>query len=265
MGLIFDQKSAAVFEEWHRSSQGQAVDAALSRLILRLAKPIAGERVLDIGCGTGNHMLMLRKLGLDVAGLDASPCMIKKAEERLGHRCRVKRGEAEDLPFDDNEFDMAVMIHTLEFLDNPLQALREAGRVARKRVFVGVINGFSWQGFARRVHGYAGNRLFARARFYSFWGLRRILIRAYGDVPIAWGCLGSRSCLGEQEGITSGESVAWHGLPFGPFLGMAASMRYTHRTQPLPLTIGIKKARGSLVRPAVGMEDIKAEQRGYPS
>jgi SAM-dependent methyltransferase len=210
-------------------------------------------------------MLMLRKLGLDVAGLDASPCMIKKAEERLGHRFRVKRGEAEDLPFDDNEFDMAVMIHTLEFIDDPLEALREAGRVARKRVFVGVINGLSWHGFIRRIHGYAGNPLFARARFHNFWGLRRILIQAYGDVPIAWGCIGGRTRFGGNGERVAGDSGQWQGLPFGPFLGMAASMRYTHRTQPLPLTIGIKKARGSLVRPAVGMEDIKTEQRGYPS
>jgi ubiquinone/menaquinone biosynthesis C-methylase UbiE len=265
MGLIFDQKSAAVFEEWHRSSQGQAVDAALSRLILQLVEPIAGERVLDIGCGTGHHMLMLSKLGLDVTGLDASPCMIKKAEERLGHRCLVKKGEAEDLPFDDNEFDAAFLIHTLEYLENPVEALREAGRVARKKVFVGVCNGLSWHGVSMKLQGYMGNPLFARARFYNVWGLRRLLQEVYGDVPIVWQCIGSRTRVRGDSGLVAGESGIWDGSPFGPFLGMAASMRYTHRTQPLPLTIGIKKARGSLVRPAVGMEDIKTEQRGYPS
>jgi len=265
MGLIFDQKASAIFEEWRSSSQGRAVEDALSDLVLRLLEPAAGERVLDIGCGTGNHMMMLHTLGLDVAGIDASPCMVKKAGQRLAHRCPVKKGAAEDLPFDDNEFDTVFLIHTLEFLEDPVEALREAGRVARKAVFVGVLNGLSWHGLARKAQGLMGNPLFARATLYHFWGLRRLLKEVYGDVPIAWGCVGARPPFRPDRELSSGPSAIRVRSPFGPFLGMAASMRYTVKTRPLPLKIGVEKVRGrSLARPVVGMEDAAGKGSSPP-
>ena len=115
MGLIFDENSAGFYESWRRSSQSRAIERSMEQLVLSLIDPEPGERVLDIGCGIGNHLLMFNKLGLNVSGVDASPYMVQEAKSRLGHRSTIKVGMAEDLPFDDNEFDLAVLVNTLEF------------------------------------------------------------------------------------------------------------------------------------------------------
>jgi len=126
MGLIFDENSAGFYQSWHRSSQSRAIEKSMEQLVLSLIDPEPGERVLDIGCGTGNHLIMFNKLGLNVSGVDASSHMVQEAKSRLGHRSTIKVGMAEDLPFDDNEFDLAVLVNTLEILYKPLLALLEA-------------------------------------------------------------------------------------------------------------------------------------------
>jgi ubiquinone/menaquinone biosynthesis C-methylase UbiE len=119
MGLIFDQNTLDFYDAWRRSSSKPNHREILEPLLVSLLDPKPGERVLDIGCGTGNHLIMFSKMGLDVSGVDASPQMLEKARARLGHKSNFKIGMAEDLPFDDNEFDLAVLINTLEFMDTP--------------------------------------------------------------------------------------------------------------------------------------------------
>ncbi len=256
MGLIFDKNTARIYESWYQSSQGRAIDRSIEQLVLTLLDPKPGERVLDIGCGAGNHLIIFNKLGLDVSGIDASSHMIHKAEERLGQRCTLKTGTAEALPFDDNEFDLAVFINSLEFLDDPLQALREAGRVSNRRVFVGVINSLSWTGLLRRIQGYFGEPLFGRARFFSLWQLKSFLQMAYGPVPVSWGCIKVRPSFIEEM-MPSGKPVwSWRHSPFGFFLGFSATMVYRHKMDNLPLKVRLKKASQSLMG-ARTIEDLK--------
>ena len=101
MGRVFDSGSARLYEEWLNSSEGISVDRLSTELIMRLLQPKKGERVLDIGCGTGNHLLLFYRIGLDVTGLDASSYMLDIARSRLGHRASLEVGRAEDLPFED--------------------------------------------------------------------------------------------------------------------------------------------------------------------
>ena len=262
MGLIFDNHIARIYESWHQSSHGQAIDRSIEQLLMALLDPRAGERVLDIGCGTGNHLLILSKLGLDVSGLDASPYMIYKAKARLGHRSSLKTGRAEDLPFDDNEFDIAVLINTLEFLDDPIQALHEAGRVAKRNVFIGVINSFSWNGLLRRIQGYLGDPLFGRAKFFNLWQLKSLLHLAYGRVPISWGCIRIRPSFIEDISPFAKDFWGRRQFPFGCFLGISATMLYGVKTDNLPVKISIKKARQSLIG-AKTLEDAK-RSKGVP-
>jgi len=98
MGLIFDENSAGFYETWRRSSQSRAIERSMEQLVLSLIDPEPGERVLDIGCGTGNHLLMFNKLGLNVSGVDASPHMVQEAKSRLGTPLYYQEGMAEDFP-----------------------------------------------------------------------------------------------------------------------------------------------------------------------
>ena len=244
MGFVFDKKTAAIYEDWYQSAQGRAVDKGMESLIADLADPIPGDRVLDIGCGTGNHLIIMSKLGLDVTGIDYSPYMIKAAKKRLGHRCELKTAPAEDLPFEDNEFQTAFLINTIEFLDNPVAALREAGRVAKNRVFVGVFNSLSWSGLAKRGQGYLGNALFGRVKLYNLWQLRFLMKQAFGDAAVTWGSIGSLHGFPGQKRQSSKAPQSMKRSPFGAVLGMSVTLRYRFTTQGLPLKVGMNKVPG---------------------
>ena len=216
-------------------------------LLVSLLDPQPGQRVLDIGCGTGNHLIMFSKMGLDVSGVDASPQMLAKARARLGHKSNFKIGMAEDLPFDDNEFDLAVLINTLEFMDNPLSALREAGRVAKNKIFIGVLNSFSWNGFLKTLQGYFGDPLFGQARFYNLWQLKSLLKLAYGPVPISWQSVRIAPSFLEDTFSFHKDDVGCRNSPFGFFLGLSATLVYHYETDNIPLKVRLKTAGQSLM------------------
>jgi ubiquinone/menaquinone biosynthesis C-methylase UbiE len=221
MGLIFDIEFARRYESWSRSARGRAMDRFVEKAIYELLDPRPNERVLDIGCGSGNHLLFFNKLGIDINGVDASPYMIDIARRRLGHRCTLRRCMAEDLPFDDNEFDLAVLINTLEFLDDPLKALREAGRVAKRKVFICVINSLSWRCMIDRLQGLISENVSRHIVPYHIWELKSYVRKAYGPIPVAW----------RSEG---------HGA-FGTFLGLSATMEYRVITDNLLLKLSMGK------------------------
>ncbi|OPX33384.1 MAG: hypothetical protein B1H11_12830 [Desulfobacteraceae bacterium 4484_190.1] len=246
MGIIFDKNIAGFYESWRRSYQGQTIERSIEKQILTFLDPRPGERVLDIGCGTGNHMIIFNKLGLNVSGIDASPYMLDKAGERLGKRCTLKKGMAEALPFDDNEFDLTVLINTLEFLDDPLEALREAGRVTNRKIFIGVLNGFSWNGLLKRIKGYFGDPLFNHVKFYNLWHIKSLFRDAYGDTPVSWGCINIYPSFIEGRGPVSKIFTECRYSPFCCFLCISVTMTYQIRTKNLPLKISVKTASQSL-------------------
>jgi len=259
MGIIFDKKDEQMYRSWYRSNEGRAIEGCIEQLIRTLLRPRPGERVLDIGCGSGNHLIVFNRMGLDVSGIDASPYMIQKAEERLGHRCGLKTGVAESLPYEDNEFDMAVFINSLEFMDNPLQALREAGRVTRKKVFIGVVNSLSWSGLLRKVQGYLGDPLFSRVRFYNLWQVKSLLQMAYGPVSVSWGCINPRSFRGERVSCPENGFMYGKYSPFALFLGFSATLEYRMKTDDLRLKVKLKKA-GRPLMGAKTLENLKRDK-----
>lgn len=247
MDLIFDSNSARLYDSWRQTPQGRAMERSAERLIIKLLNPRPGERILDIGCGDGNHLIFFSKLGLDINGVDASSYMINRARERLGNRCFLKTGMAQDLPFEDNEFDLAVLINTLEFLDDPLQALREAGRVANRKVFIGVMNSLSWHCVRSKLQCFFHESLFNHVRFYTLWDLKAYIQRAYGPIPVAWGCEQIWPNFVEKfGGGFLSDFFDLNRSPFGFFLGLSARMVYRMKTNIIPLKIGIKEARHSI-------------------
>jgi len=260
MTLIFDRNSARFYESWRRSSQSRAIERSLDTVVRSVLDPIPGERLLDIGCGDGTHLLMFNRIGLDVTGVDASADMVETARSRLGHRSHLRVGVAEDLPFDDNEFDLAALIHTLEFLDNPLPALREAGRVARRKVFVGVFNSLSCTGILKRIQGFFGDPLFGQATFYNLWQIKSLIQLAYGNIPISWECIRIIPSFLQEMVPWGTEVLGNRHSPFGFFLGLSASLVYRVHTDQTPLKVRLQAAGQSLF-PARPIEEPKAQPR----
>lgn len=102
-------------------------EAPYRREGLRLFSPGSGERLLDIGCGTGETLVELARAVGDsgeVFGIDISPAMVSCAREKLErrgvkNRTNVVIGDASRLPFDTSVFDGIFLSFTLELFDTP--------------------------------------------------------------------------------------------------------------------------------------------------
>ncbi len=95
----------------------------------------AGQRVLEVGCGSGVFLRAAVDRGASVVGLDASESLIELARERVPEADLVV-GDMQFLPFDDDTFDLVAGFNTFFFAADMVAALREAGRVAKPGVSV---------------------------------------------------------------------------------------------------------------------------------
>lgn len=256
MGLVFDTRTAKAYEAWYRSPEGRALDQSLEQMLFTLLEPRPGDRALDVGCGSGNHLAILGRLGLDGTGVDASPCMVRGARDRLGDRCTLKVGTAEALPFEDNAFDFVVLINTLEFVDNPLEALREAGRVASRKVFVGVINALSWHGIRKKFRGFAGDPLFGEARFFNLWALKSLLREAFGHAPVSWRSVRIGTSFPSRARPPGPDPFGLSRSPFGAFLGLSVAIAYRVRALTIPLSVKVRQAGQSVIGTG-SLQDLK--------
>ncbi|MCH8161251.1 MAG: class I SAM-dependent methyltransferase [Chloroflexi bacterium] len=111
----------------------QAIDPRLLDL-----KP--DSRLLDVGCGTGRHILELSRYEGTFVGLDMSEEDLKKMryllalaaqEGRLVANVHMAQGDGMSLPFEDNEFDQVICTETLEHVDDDEAMLRDLIRVLR--------------------------------------------------------------------------------------------------------------------------------------
>lgn len=93
------------------------------------------RRALDVGVGSGVFAEAFAGMGLEVQGVDVNPEMVAAAK-RFVPEGQFKEGVAEALPFDDASVDVVFMGLVLHETDDTLQAIREAARVATRRVAV---------------------------------------------------------------------------------------------------------------------------------
>ena len=94
-----------------------------------LVPPVAGLRVLDVGCGTGRTTAWLAGAGAEVAGFDASPEMLRQARERVPSAALEVADLADPLPFGDGSFDLAVASLVMHYVRDWVAPLRELRRV----------------------------------------------------------------------------------------------------------------------------------------
>lgn len=99
-----------------------------------------GEEVLDIACGTGNASIRAARAGGRVTGVDLTPELFADARaeaDREGVEFELVEGDAEDLPFPDGRFDVALSVFGIMFAprhrvaaDELVRVLRPGGRFA---------------------------------------------------------------------------------------------------------------------------------------
>jgi SAM-dependent methyltransferase len=107
-----------------------------------------GQRALDVGCGPGALTAeLVARLGAErVAAVDPSEPFVTAARERHPG-VDIQRAAAEELPFSDAEFDVALAQLVVHFMADPLVGLREMARVTRPG---GVVVACVWDHAGRR-------------------------------------------------------------------------------------------------------------------
>jgi len=184
--MVFDADIAGKYDEWYGRPEGKYADAMEKDLFLKLARPLEGQTLLDIGCGTGHNLEFFRKIGLQATGIDASEPMLEIASNKLEAEVRLSLGRAESLSFKDRSFDIVTLITVLEFSSDPRAALREAGRVAREAVYLGVLNKASILGISRRAKGVFRHSIYNEAKFFTVWEIGRMVRRELREYPYTW-------------------------------------------------------------------------------
>jgi len=86
-------------------------EAARAMAALLRFLPVSGT-LLDVGCGPGRHLTVLRRLGFAVAGLDRSPALLAEAGRDPALRGRLVRGDMRALPFSGGAFAAVLSMFT---------------------------------------------------------------------------------------------------------------------------------------------------------
>lgn len=97
-----------------------------------LARIRVGERVVDLGCGTGNAALLAAGPGIDVTGVDPAARLLEVARAEAAHRgldVAFVRGEAADIPLPTGHADAVLSIFSVIFAPDPHAAAVELARI----------------------------------------------------------------------------------------------------------------------------------------
>jgi len=95
---------------------------------------VKGQRVLDLGCGTGRYCLLLAERGASVTGIDCSSEMLKHAKRKTSPSYQIElcQGTIEKIRFPSEHFDLVVSALTLGHLPELEPTFAEAVRVLKR-------------------------------------------------------------------------------------------------------------------------------------
>lgn len=133
------RRAVAYFTEnaarWDEIRALHIADSEVERTLFGLLPRGGIESLLDLGTGTGRMLAVMAPAAQRLVGIDLSREMLEVARanlERAGLRhWQVRQGDLYQLPLPSAAFDVAVMHQVLHYLEDPEDALEEAGRVLR--------------------------------------------------------------------------------------------------------------------------------------
>lgn len=248
------KQSAHRLDAWLNSPEGRPTRELRQRLLLDLVRPKWGETVLHVGCASGETMRMLADTGTHVAGIDPSPVDLRETRHRLGPFW-LTQGEAAALPFADESFDVAILDGCFEFVEDPAAAVRELARVARKRIYVGIMNPWSLRAVALRAGARWQPPFYADARFHSLPQMFRLLLAAPEAVRWRWGSVSHLPASLSRIEVAlrlARATVAWPN-PFAAYLGFVAHVvrLAPARVRAEPSLRAVASAEAAIARTAV--------------
>jgi len=133
---------ATEYDKWHAKvfeSDPEHADESSPwyQIVLEFLPPVQGKRILEIACGRGGFSRLLGSRDASVCGADFSASAVAIAKERLlGHPALADsvtyvQADAQNMPFDENSFDIVISCETIEHVPDPRAAVREMYRVCK--------------------------------------------------------------------------------------------------------------------------------------
>jgi ubiquinone/menaquinone biosynthesis C-methylase UbiE len=123
-----------IAHEWDDLQQKIMGDFDLNSAILKHVDKCSFA--VDMGCGTGKLLYVLKDLASVAVGVDSSPVMLEQARklfENDNEHVNLRLGELEYLPIGDKEADCAIISMALHHLSAPEKAIAEASRILNKK------------------------------------------------------------------------------------------------------------------------------------
>ncbi len=167
---VFIQSSIAnAYDAYYQSEQGLIIDRIEKKLIGDFLKTISGDKLLDLGCGTGHWTRFFKNHGFEVTGIDNSDAMLTVAQRK---NLNCIKADAENLPFDNHSFPVVASITMLEFVDNPGKVFDEIYRILKPNgyLILGCLNRHSVLGQTKN-----NSDTFRHADFFSKTDLKQYL------------------------------------------------------------------------------------------
>jgi len=124
----------------------------LAPLLIRFGGLSDGDRVLDVGCGTGSLTFTLPEIAniADVTGIDLTEPFLEFARARnTDPRISFQSADARNLPFEDNSFDRAFSMLVLQYIPDAPRAVAEMRRVVRAQ---GTVTAAVWDNYGGQPH-----------------------------------------------------------------------------------------------------------------
>jgi ubiquinone/menaquinone biosynthesis C-methylase UbiE len=115
-------------------ARSRIMQAFYKDVALDVAEEVSGGRILDVGTGPGYLPLRISEVlpGSEVIGIDVSEDMIRVARKNAeGKNVKFLVGNASEMPFEDDSFDLVVSTGSLHHWRNPVNVLNEIYRVLR--------------------------------------------------------------------------------------------------------------------------------------
>lgn len=143
----------------------------------------SADKLLDIGCGTGNWLVKLQKTyNMNLYGLDASQGMAGRAAAK-STSINLKIGKAENLPYDDEEFDFVTVVESFHHFSGHQEVLSESHRVLKSKGYF-FLTDPSLNGWPKYI--WLGTKILAFERSSKYFYLEKLasLVKEAGFVIV---------------------------------------------------------------------------------
>lgn len=208
---FFNREHTDTYEQWYEGRYKRAEVWQKKIMEDLVSSDSRVKTLLEFGCGTARFTRWWGEIGIEATGGDISPLMLSQANQLFDGD--LVMADSHFMPFKDHTFDSLAFITTFEYYKDPIQVIREAARVGKYGIAMGMMNRNSPKVLRRRTQELFGkNPFYLTATFYTPQKLIGIIQEALEgrEYTLTWRCTGLPKWFPVQE---------WN-IPYGDFFGM---------------------------------------------